>query len=664
MAAKRRGWRLIPVATLALSSSGVFPVQALAGGPPGPAVTVDPQRRATPPGSPTRPRATDQVRQTWRFTGRRSLLDVAQQSFRNPSPVTPAITPDASRLVARSDFFRRRRIVPPRRLGPDGLPTAALVAAPPGPAPSPPAVPTARPHPVMASGAAAFSGFKALDSVDTAIATGVASEPPDQGLCVGNGRVVEAINSQLTVYGAGTSGVALLPDTSPLPAGTPAVSFNELFGYRKELRGTPDRIIRGPDLFDPSCHFDPDVGRFFLVVAGLFPPIVNDEYTRSRLGLAVSVTADPLGEWATFELETTAGDRFDRTCPCVDDFPHLATDASGVFISANRFVLAPDAVGGTGFEGAKLHALSKRALSREAAAARPKDVSAVTVSVGVAGGVEGFNVLPALTPPGEDSPRGHQYFVSSTDAEAGFDHRTVVWALTGTESLDRPRPRLELSQTVLNVLPYVDPSFFPTVQKPGPFPLGRSLGEALGQLEPGSDHPLEVPYHADGLLWVAWGTALRAPGERPHAGVLWMILEPSIRNGRVAARVVAQDYLFVERQSLMFPAFGLTEAGRGAMVFSVAGPELHPSLGYVEFDEAGPVGPVHIGAEGETPNDSFTCYTVEVFDPQPCRWGDYSAARVGDDGELWIATQYNVGGLRTRFANWETFIGRLELTRP
>lgn len=656
---QRRGWGLVSIAALVLSLAGGFPVQA-ASRPDAP--RVEPQRRSGPR-PPTSPGETEQTTATWKFTGRRSLRDVAERSFRNPSPATPAISPDRAKLVVARDFFRRRRIHPPKRLGPDGQPTPPAATSRRGSALQSPAVPTAPAHPVAGPSAPApgFAGFKALDAVDTSIANGIGGEPPDLALCVGNGRVVEAINSQLTVYAADSSGVALLPDTSPLPEGTPAVSFNELFGYEKELSGPPDWIVEGPDLFDPSCHFDQDVGRFFLVVAGLFPPIVNDEYSRSKLGLAVSATADPLGDWATFELDTTQSDRFDRTCPCVDDFPHLATDANGVFISANRFVLDADVVGGSGFEGAKLHALSKPALAREAAAPRPADVGAVTVSVGVAGGVEGFNVLPALTPPGEDFPRDRQYFVSSTDAEAGSDHRAVVWALSGTESLGHSRPRLTLSHKVLDVLPYVDPSLFPTAQKPGPFPLGASLGEPLGELEPGSDHPLEVPYYVDGLLWVTWGTAIRAPGRPPHAGVVWMLLEPSFQGGRVGARLVQQDYLVVESDSVMFPAFGITQEGRGAMVFSVAGPRRHPSLGYVLFDRSGPIGPVRIGAAGETPNDSFTCYTFEVFDPQPCRWGDYSAARVGAEGELWLATEYNVRGLRTRFSNWETFVGRLEL---
>ncbi len=58
-------------------------------------------------------------------------------------------------------------------------------------------------------------------------------------------------------------------------------------------------------------------------------------------------------------------------------------------------------------------------------------------------------------------------------------------------------------------------------------------------------------------------------------------------------------------------------------------------------------------AEGKAPQDGFSAYLFG----RP-RWGDYSAAAVGQDGTIWMATEMIPGGVRKRSANWGTFIGR------
>jgi hypothetical protein len=53
------------------------------------------------------------------------------------------------------------------------------------------------------------------------------------------------------------------------------------------------------------------------------------------------------------------------------------------------------------------------------------------------------------------------------------------------------------------------------------------------------------------------------------------------------------------------------------------------------------------------PEDGFAAYVAN----RP-RWGDYSAAAVGADGSIWMATEMIPGGVRKRSANWGTFISR------
>ena len=86
-------------------------------------------------------------------------------------------------------------------------------------------------------------------------------EPPDQGLCAGNGFIVEAVNDVVQVYN--TSG-------TPLLNGGQAVDLNTFYGYPAAIiRSGPNAGQRGPSLTDPSCMYDAQTNRFYLVVLTL-----------------------------------------------------------------------------------------------------------------------------------------------------------------------------------------------------------------------------------------------------------------------------------------------------------------------------------------------------------------------------------------------------------
>jgi hypothetical protein len=575
------------------------------------------------------------VVERWTFTGRRSLVDLVTGEATAPAGRPAGATTGSEQPLPPGHFRsdRRRLESEHERQRPGHPPTP----------PSPAAATVTSPVP-------GFAGFQGLGAADDVLANKLGGEPPDQGLCVGAGRVVEAANDVVTVYGTDGSGRPLLPDG---PSGA-AVSFNALFGLPPLFADGPPQSF-GPDLFDPTCQFDQDVRRFFLTVSGLATdPVTGDLTGRSALYLAVTATADPLGEWATFALDPSAGDRFDRGCPCYDDFPHIGADATGFYISANRFAIA-----GEDPVNAKIHATAKRALAAAAAAPRPEGPAAVTVTPGPAGGSPTLSVQPAIVPPGAPFAPDLEYFVSATDFSAGFGRRIAVWALSNTTSLDGPGPALRLTHRVVETLPYAEPE--PTVQRPGPFPLGRSLGEPLSPLDSGLDEITESPAFAAGRLWTAMTTAVApGPGGTARTGILWIVIDPSGPAGEAGGRVVAQGYLAVEGDNLLYPAVGVNPQGRGAMVFSLAGPGRFPSAAFVAMGAAGPEGPVRVMGEGVAPEDGDSCYTFGASDPAPCRWGDYSAARVDEQGDVWMGTEYIGPGPRTEFTNWSTFVGRLD----
>src|SRR5207253_8462858 len=86
-------------------------------------------------------------------------------------------------------------------------------------------------------------------------------EAPDQGMCAGNGYVVEAVNDVLNVYSAAT-GASALPDNTAtnIVSGFPrnvnhTVDLNSFYGYAPAI----DRAhgnVRGPFVTDPTCLYD------------------------------------------------------------------------------------------------------------------------------------------------------------------------------------------------------------------------------------------------------------------------------------------------------------------------------------------------------------------------------------------------------------------------
>jgi hypothetical protein len=497
------------------------------------------------------------------------------------------------------------------------------------------ATPNPRSVPVVAStpGLRGFAGLRAADN-----GTESNPEPPDQALCVGNGQVMEGVNTALTVYS--TNGTQQIP----------VVSFNEFFGPPPDI--PPGQLIV-PIVFDPSCQFDQQVRRWFVVVTEIEVDLVSGTLTASHLFLAVSKTADATGDYAFFVVDTTAGDATDQGCPCFDDFPQIGADAHGLFISTNRVAPAEER-----FNGAQLYAVAKRGLAAAAAGSGPPPVL-VSFDAGSVGGAPAAVVHPAITPPGGAFPPNRQYFVSMANAASTAHHRIAVWALANTSSLDTAHPRLRLSHALLETLPYARPP--KTVQKPGPHPLGQSVGEPVRPLDSGLEIPRQVTFAA-GRLWTSIDTAIGPRGGPKRTGVLWLVVTPPFDDRAVGGHITRQGYLAVDTNSLLYGAIAVNARGVGAMVMSLAGPTTFPSAAYAQIRGGRVSGPVRLMARGVRPYDAERCYRAFGGDEalaRGCRWGDYSAARADHRGRIWMATEYIPNLPRTKLANWGTFVGRL-----
>jgi hypothetical protein len=493
-----------------------------------------------------------------------------------------------------------------------------------------------------------FTGFPGLTHLDQLLAGGGNQfnlEPPDQGLAVGNGYVVEAVNLAVAVY---TTSGALLG----------SADLNGFYGQLPTIvRSGP---VYGPFLSDPRIYFDAPTGRWFMTVLKITTDPANGNFTgTSSILLAVSQSNDPTQSWLLYELDTTnaPSNAQHQGCPCFGDQPLIGADANGFFITTNEFSIA-----GPQFNGAQVYAMSKAAL-----AAGTATYVAYFPSLNLAEG-QAYSIQPATTPPGGSfvsANNGTEYFTSALDFFNTLDNRIAVWAMTNTASLDTASPNPALTYTLVDSQIYgLAPA---TQQKPGALPLadylkiknnvfGVTTNEHL-ELVDADDDRMQQTVYAAGSLWTALGTVVKTPNGPTRAGIAWFIVTPSWNGSTLQASMTNQGYLAANQESVSYPSVGVNAAGKGVITFTLIGPDFYPSAAFATLDMIGGTGPIQIAASGAAPDDGFTGYGA--FGSRVARWGDYSAAVADADGSIWIAAEYIPGGPRSLLANWGTFIGRV-----
>jgi len=526
------------------------------------------------------------------------------------------------------------------------------------------------------------TGFEGLNHYQQRYARGgnqFSVEPPDQGLCVGNGYVVEVVNDVFNVYDP--SGQSLLPDNTAtnIVSGLPrnvnhAVDLNSFFGYAPAINRRTG--VRAQFVTDPSCLYDTATQRFFLVALTL-ETHPNGSFTHvNHLDIAVSQTSNPTGKWTIYKLDVTNdGSNPDpsNACPCLGDYPHIGADANGFYVTTNSYPW-----NGNGFDGAQIYAFSKAQLAANAANVTLVHIDtfgAVNVPSDAGSTQPGFTVWPAQSPGTQfDADNGGtEFFMSSNAADeathpvAGFggnhtSSQLIVWTLVNTSSLNSASPSISLSNRVLSVNQYAIP---PKQQQPGSgtppttsTPQGHCINDTttllfnsavgcwrliVGQnahdevisTPDSNDTRMQQVMYANGNLWGALDTALNPDGGAQRAGIAWFIVNPN------AGKVVMQGYLGAAGYDFTYPAIGVTESGRGVMAFTATGDNLYPSAAYAPIDALVGVGSWNVvpGGQGAATDDGFTSYKSQVGNPPRTRWGDFGSAVV-DGNSIWIASEY------------------------
>ena len=524
------------------------------------------------------------------------------------------------------------------------------------------------------------ANFQGLNFHDQRFANGgnqFSVEPPDQGLCAGNGFMLEAVNDVLQVYDH--AGNALLN-------GGQAVDLNTFYGYPPAIvRTGPHAGERGPSITDPSCIYDQAIGRFVLVVLTLdHVGLTASLNGKNHLDIAVSDTSDPMSSWTIFKLPVqnngTQGTP-DHHCNngfCLGDYPHIGADANGIYLTTNEFAF----FGPGFFYGAQVYGIGNSVLTGGTGSVVLFDTLGGSGPDGA-----GFTVWPAQTPGNQfDTDNGGTEFFLSSDAvfsDVGTSNTILLWTMLNTSSLNSVSPAPTLALSTIAVDTYAVPPF--ATQPAGNRPLSDCIADTVifpncnvlvagvashnnatfgppnGKLNANDSRMQQVAY-ANGELWGALDTAVNVGGQ-DRAGIAFYVISPNSR------KLFLQGQAGIADTDLTYPAVGVTQSGRGVIAFTLTGDNDYPSAAFSGLDAKVGMGNVQVAATGAGSWDGFTSYVI--FGSGRPRWGDYGAAAV-DGNNIWVASEYvaqtctyaeylvaprgQCSGQRGALGNWSTHI--------
>ena len=425
---------------------------------------------------------------------------------------------------------------------------------------------------VSAKASTLLANFNGVSSRDSAVTNfNQEFEPPDQGLCAGNGFVVEMVNSAYTVYRPNGS-VVSGPFNVNGPFGEGLTQFTS----------------------DPRCYYDASTNTWFATIlfisGGDFGPFGNT----SHLDIAVNSPngptvnghpGDPTNPWVVYQIDTT--DAGGNGCPCFGDQPTLGIDKQNLYVTTNEF-----SINGPQFNGAQIYAFSKHDLVSLVPSVHSAHFGNLSI-----GGTIAASVQPALT---TGAPSA-EYFLNSLDPNGTFDQRVGLWAMTNTGAVSSGGTP-KLSSVVLSSEAYGVP---PNAEQRG----------ATSLLSAGDDRMQQTQF-INGSVWGELTTALTIPNDpAERAGAAWFRVHPQLSGNKLAGgTLLQQGYVAVSGHYFIYPALQVAPNGSAAMVGTLSGSDRFPSAAFTTLAPgATAFGPVRVGAAGTT-----------NYDPAATRWGDYS----------------------------------------
>jgi hypothetical protein len=568
-----------------------------------------------------------------------------------------------------------------------------------------------------AGGATGVKGLNAVDSASQPTNFIGDIEPPDQGLCAGNGFVVENNNiGEMLVFNT-----SLQRQSGVIPLDT--------------VMGLTSRGWSSGG--DTTCEFDPSNGGhwFFAEIVsksteqsgGPFSGCFAAVASTCLEGVAVTDGASPFGPYHVYFANANYN-------PSEPGFPFLLNDFAKIGVTRDAFLLFYDefplngsvpGLGGGFFNGAQELAFDKAALEQGLPASSfnvaIENMGLLPTPDGTCAGSAGVDCWAAVIPaqPADagqfDNSHGGSGFMMDTldfNSFAGLptsgDNRVAVWDWTGLGHLGSQGCSSCAAirfggQLFSGVESYNDPFNTVAAQKAGPIPLGDECGKAglttspsvrscpEGGIETNGDFMTQVS-QAQGQLWGSTPTEVSqtftsASPEVHQAVAYWVVATGSFDQTGVFS-LTSQAYVSAPHEDLEMPAIaaeGTGGNGRALMVVTLSGNGgptgadnggFFPSTAYgrLTATSSGLLGSViNIADAGQSPQDGFTEYQGFPGQLFP-RWGDYSEGIFlpGSGDQIFFANEYiqfpnctgpaftltigTCGGTRDGFANWGTSV--------
>ena len=402
------------------------------------------------------------------------------------------------------------------------------------------ALPRAASSGLTASASPLLANFNGTSSRDSAVTNfNQEFEPPDQGLCAGNGFVMDMVNSAYTIYkphGAVVSG----PFNINGPFGEGLTQFTS----------------------DPRCYYDPSTNTWFATILFISGGDFGAFGDTSHLDIAVNSPNGPTRSTATRAIPPTRGSsiRSTRLTRAVTAARASAISrGSGSTRRTFTSVVMSSRSTVREFDGGEIYAISKKDL----VALKPT-VHFVRFPHLSIGGTTPLAPQPALTT-GSSSA---EYFLGSLDPNGTFDQRLGVWAMTNTSAVSMGA-KPTLSSLVLTSEAYGVP---PGAEQKGTTSL----------LDSGDDRMQQTQF-INGSVWGELDTALTIPGDSaPRAGAAWFRVRPHLTAGKLdsTTKVLQQGYVAVKGRYFIYPALQVAPDGGAAMVATLSGSNLFPSAAF------------------------------------------------------------------------------------
>jgi hypothetical protein len=463
------------------------------------------------------------------------------------------------------EIVRREAATPLRaegtpRLVPLGRMEPAQPPVPPNPFFNPPAGPTPRISAGARAAGTLISGIDALPNQPFL--------PPDGGLAVGPNHIISAGNSAFSIINKSTG------------ARISTTTYLSFFSGVDTTR----------NLFDPRAEWDPETGRFYMLIDGL-----NDPAETNLLLFAVSRTTDPTGSWFLYAFDTAEGSGASRAW---SDYPTLGFNTEAFFTSGSLFQFSDGA-----FARTTLRILDKvRMLSGQ-------PVTPVVLSNFNSANGGTFTLQPAVT----------------------YDPGQAVEWMTDVRSFSR----VSLFQ-VTNALTAGRSITFQSFAMPSIVSPPGMAQSGSGLILDGGDQRMQMTFQRSGQLWSCSGIGDNSTGtNRGRARAFrWDI------NG---SGVLAQTITLADPAlNLHYPSIGMDAFGNVLMGMSCANSGINVSTGVsLKLTSDATFGPVTIvaaGTSGYNPGGGLN------------RWGDYSDTQHDPSNGAVIWTQHE---LATSLTQWK-----------